>query len=54
METELENKEFSEIKNITNQQDWIECNVENGIFNGKGDAKKLMTILNIFKKWTEL
>lgn len=54
METELENKKFSEIKNITSQQDWIECNVENGIFNGKGDAKKLMTILNIFKKWTEL
>lgn len=54
IETELENKKFTEVKNIINPNDRVECKVEHGMFKGEGDAKKLMTILNIFRKWTEI
>ncbi|MDE6471388.1 MAG: immunity 53 family protein [Eubacterium sp.] len=50
-DTTLENKKFSEIKIDNGDDDWIFCKVENSIFEGFGDSKKLTTILETFQDW---
>lgn len=52
-ETNLENKSFNDFFDDKSEDDWILCEVKEGFFHGVGDAKKLSTILNIFKEWAE-
>lgn len=56
--TDLENKEFKEFRtgdfsrNMP-QPPWIHCYVENGVFNGAGDAMQLENILQCFLAWAK-
>lgn len=56
--TNLENKQFKEIKtgdfslNMP-EPPWIHLYVENGVFNGAGDAMQLKNILRYFLDWAK-
>lgn len=50
-DTELENKEFIEIKKDITPDDWLSCYVEKGKFQGAGGPKNLPEILKIFRHW---
>jgi hypothetical protein len=56
--TNLENKKFKEIKtgdfslNMP-EPPWIHLYVENGVFNGAGDAMQLENILRYFLDWSQ-
>ena len=50
-DTELEDKLFETIVIKNNNNDWLECKVENYFFIGMGDVDKLETILQIFYEW---
>ena len=41
-------QEFSEDLDDNN---WVDCSISNGIFNGYGDCMKLERIIRIFKSW---
>lgn len=57
MGTPLAIRSFARIQKGTsddghpNSARWIECSVENGIFSGAGDLKRLEEILEIFLAW---
>lgn len=38
---------------MTHKNDWIDCEVIEGVFNGAGDSGKLDEIIGIFFAWTE-
>ena len=50
-DTELEDKPFERIMIYNNDEDWIDCKVEDYFFVGMGDADKLEMILEIFCDW---
>ena len=50
-DTKLEGKHFNDIYNIIDDNDWIDCRVEDNIFIGGGDSFKLGDILSIFINW---
>ncbi|MDE6730643.1 MAG: immunity 53 family protein [Oscillospiraceae bacterium] len=49
----LEEKIFQNIFIDNGDEDWLKCTVQNGTFQGFGDPKKLIDILNIFREWSE-
>ena len=51
--TSLEDKPFNTIKQITDEHNWIHCQVKEGKFDGNGDLSKLTDIIKIFKDWAE-
>ena len=51
--TDLAEKPFSTIENLSSVQDWIKCWVENAKFNGAGGPQKLEEILTIFLDWAQ-
>ena len=53
IDTPLENKTFSEYKDYVDEDNWIICTVENGVFMGAGDPHKLPEIIRVFKNWSE-
>ncbi|MCL2225130.1 MAG: immunity 53 family protein [Defluviitaleaceae bacterium] len=53
LDTELEGKEFSEIRNDNGDNDWMFCYLQDGKFQGYGDTFKLEDILTVFKEWAE-
>lgn len=56
-ETPLRSRSFTRVsRNIgsdghPSDTDWINCYLENGIWNGAGDINKLEEILEVFDKW---
>lgn len=52
--TYLEEKEFNNINIHKNDNDWVNINVSNNIFNGSGDKDKLVFIVAKFKEWAEM
>ena len=53
VDTPLEEKKFENIVNYIDEDNWINCMVKEGVFNGGGDLYKLEDILLIFKNWVE-
>ncbi|MBI6871796.1 immunity 53 family protein [Clostridium aciditolerans] len=51
VDTDLEFKKFDELNIYINESNWIQCVVDNGVFKGRGDARKLEEILTVFKQW---
>lgn len=51
----LNKKEFKNIQKgeINGGEDWIECFVANGYFNGFGSPNKLSEIMEIFINWVK-
>lgn len=52
-ETDYVNLKPEELRQNTGDNDWIICLIENGVFNGYGDCKKLEVIIQTFRKWIE-
>lgn len=52
-ETCLADKDMAPISEAVHDSSWIECWVENNVFYGNGDAKKIDKIIDIFRKWAE-
>lgn len=52
-DTPFQDKVFQEINRDHGENDWLFCKVKNGVFEGAGDPDKLMSILKIFREWTE-
>ncbi|MDJ0731330.1 MAG: immunity 53 family protein [Crocosphaera sp.] len=53
VETEFENCKFDEVSIKRSDNDWIDCFVNDGKFQGAGGSFNLLEILNIFKDWVE-
>ncbi len=53
LETELEDYKFQSISLKRSNDDWIDCLIKNGKFQGAGGSLNLLEILNIFKDWVE-
>jgi Immunity protein 53 len=51
--TDLAEKDFQVIEDLSPGQDWIKCWVESGKFNGVGGPHKLEEILTIFLGWAQ-
>lgn len=49
--TECEEKKFCEIDQQINDNNWIQCSVKNGKFQGAGGPKNLTDIIKIFISW---
>jgi hypothetical protein len=47
----LEESQFNLIQNYVNENNWIYCNVGDGLFKGSGSFDKLEEILRIFLEW---
>lgn len=47
-ETKYQNLMMEKIKREIGEDDWIVCEIVNGVFRGFGDSHKLEEILNIF------
>ena len=54
LDTFLEDKEFNNVNIYKCDEDWVNINVSNNIFNGCGDKNKLSLIITEFKKWAEI
>lgn len=52
VDTELEDKEFTQIKIARSDDDWIHCKVEEKVFKGRGGICNLEEILSIFVNWS--
>ena len=52
-ETTLQNMPFKKIKIKRSEEDWIFCNIEEGMFKGYGGIFNLPELLSIFRKWAE-
>ncbi len=52
-DTELENKEFKEMKIDRSETDWIFCRVRNKKFEGYGGPLNLSEVLQIFEEWSK-
>lgn len=49
--TNLENKNLTKINQLTTENDWIQCKVENYKFQGAGGPKNLTDIIHVFIEW---
>lgn len=54
VDTILENKQFKNVNMYFDDNNWIDCKVENNIFKGNGSIDKLEEILDIFLEWKKL
>jgi hypothetical protein len=52
VDTELEDKEFTQINIARSDDDWIHCKVEEKVFKGRGGICNLEEILSIFVSWS--
>lgn len=52
-DTNLEGKNFLEVKNHLSEESWIECRVEDEKFIGFGDPSRLEEMLQIFVDWAK-
>ncbi len=52
-ETSLQSKVFEALVRETSPQDWIDCRVKDGAFQGHGGASNLEEVINIFLDWAE-
>jgi hypothetical protein len=52
LDTPLELCPFEAVTIDRSEDDWIRCKKEGGMFKGRGGAKNLKDILEIFIKWT--
>lgn len=52
-ETDYVDLKPEELRQDAGDNDWIICAIENGVFNGYGDCKKLEVIIQTFRKWIE-
>lgn len=53
VETELEDYEFSQVIIKRSEENWINCLLKNGKFQGAGGSLNLLEILNIFQEWVK-
>ena len=51
--TELSERPFSPIRNLSPQQEWIDCEVADGKFSGHGGPTMLGRILRAFLDWAQ-
>jgi hypothetical protein len=51
-ETVLELQPFKTVEVDRNDQDWMRCWVDNGVFKGRGGPKNLNEILGVFLNWS--
>jgi hypothetical protein len=51
--TQLEHREFVRRDESRSDDDWLSLWVENGVFNGTGDPKKLEVLIAAFRGWAE-
>ena len=49
--TGLDNREFSEIKDLEHESDWVHCRVSDSLWEGFGGPKKLGTLISVFLDW---
>jgi hypothetical protein len=52
-ETTLQDVAFTAVNRETSPQDWIDCRVKDGGFQGHGGAGNLEEIITIFLGWAE-
>jgi immunity protein 53 of polymorphic toxin system len=52
-DTNLKSKPFRGISRLEPENDWIRCWVQDGYFEGAGDAHKLEEILQTFLTWSK-
>jgi len=52
-ETELEDQQFQRIDVERSKEDWLNCYVENGMFEGFCGPSNLHEILQIFHDWSK-
>ena len=51
--TPSENKVFEDMEKETNEDDWYQCFLRDGKFEGAGGPSNLIDILNIFEEWAK-
>jgi len=49
--TRLEDKPFDAVRFERTEDDWVHCQVEENIFQGRGGPKNLTELLTIFRDW---
>ena len=49
--TPLEAKIFGEVEFVRSENDWMDCKVEDGVFQGHGGPANLEEILYVFYRW---
>ncbi|RAV10133.1 immunity 53 family protein [Paenibacillus contaminans] len=54
LDTDLKNKPFDPIILERNENDWFQCKLNNGSFEGVGGPSNLEEIITVFKNWVEL
>lgn len=52
-DTELEEKEFTPIRILRSENDWIHCKIEEKVFKGRGGIYNLEEILSTFVSWCD-
>lgn len=51
IDSDLEDKKFTEISIQRSEYDWIYCNVVNSTFRGRGGPKNLEELIRTFRDW---
>jgi hypothetical protein len=51
--TELQPRPFPAVHESRAEHDWIDCRVEDGVFQGFGGPLNLTEILDVFRRWAE-
>lgn len=51
--TDLEGRQFEELRQGEDERNWIICRVRNGRFEGRGGALNLETLIKTFREWAE-
>jgi len=51
VETPLEGRSMTAVRQERSALDWIVCEVEQNRFRGQGDTEKLLPILRVFQDW---
>lgn len=52
-DTIFKNKIFHEVDRQINENDWVQCELNEGKFRGAGGPKNLTDIIKIFIEWTK-
>lgn len=52
-DTYLEERQFETVQEYMNDNNWIHCSKNDGLFKGGGDCNKLDIILEIFREWAK-
>ena len=51
--TSLDEASMKAVRREKSAHEWLVCEVDHGQFRGNGDARKLLTILQVFQSWAE-